>query len=114
MKAASIPIQKFLEQIEARGVRLRVDGEVVRVGWPERKQVPKIREVIVKRKPEILAALCPAPDCLTDEGKEGFREYIQEMLHPTHGPTLTLEAAKSLAMELVSCVPGNLRENNKE
>jgi len=53
-------------------------------------------------------------DRLTDEGKEVYREYIGEMLCPKHGPTLTLEKAKSLAMELVSCFPGNLRENVKE
>ncbi len=53
-------------------------------------------------------------DRLTDEGKEIFKEYIGEMLFPKYGPTLTLEKAKSLAMELVSCFPGNLRENIKE
>jgi len=51
---------------------------------------------------------------LTDQGKEVFREYIGEMLFPKYGAKLTLEKAQSLAMELVSCVPGNLRENIKE
>ena len=49
---------------------------------------------------------------LTDAGWEVYHEYIEEMLCPKHGPTLTLEAAQSLAMELVSCVPGNLRKRN--
>ena len=54
------------------------------------------------------------PDCLTDQGREVYQEYVQEMLSPKHGPKLTLETAQSLAMELVSCFPGNLRENIKE
>ena len=53
-------------------------------------------------------------DRLTKSGKEVFKLYIAEMLYPEHGPKLTLEAAESLAMELVSCFPGNLRENIKE
>ena len=53
-------------------------------------------------------------DHLTGEGKEVYWEYIGEMLFPKYGPTLTLEKAKSLAMEKVSCSPGNLRENIKE
>ena len=53
-------------------------------------------------------------DRLTGEGKEVYKEYIGEMLFPKYGPKLTLEAAESLAMELVSCFPGNLRENIKE
>ena len=114
MKAASIPIRKYLKQIEARGVRLRVDGEVVRVGWPEKKQAPEIRQILVDRKPEILAVLCPVPDCLTDEGKKVYQEYVAEMLAPSRGPKLNLKAAQGLAMELVSCFPGNLRENIKE
>jgi len=47
---------------------------------------------------------------LTDQGKEVFREYIGEMLFPKHGPRLTLAAAQSLAMELVSCLPENIRK----
>jgi len=52
-------------------------------------------------------------DRLTDEGKEVFKEYIGEMLFPKHGPKLTLEAAQSLAMELVSCLPENIRKGNE-
>jgi len=85
-----------------------------RSGGQRKKQAPEIRQILVDRKPEVLAVLCPVPDCLTDEGKEIFKEYIGEMLFPKYGPTLTLEKAKSLAMELVSCFPGNLRENVKE
>ena len=43
-----------------------------------------------------------------------LQEYVVEMLNPKYGAKLTLEAAQSLAMELVSCFPGNLRENIKE
>ena len=51
---------------------------------------------------------------LTKSGKEAFKLYVGEMLYPEHGPKLTLEAAHNLAMELVSCFPGNLRQNIKE
>ena len=51
---------------------------------------------------------------LTNQGREVYWEYIGEMLFPKYGPTLTLEAAQSLAMEKVSCSPGNLREGAKE
>ena len=114
MKAEAIPIQEFLEQIEARGIRLRVEGEVVKVGWPEKKQDPKIRQILVERKPEILAVLSPAPDCLTEQGREVYQEYVAEMLNPKHGPKLTLEAAQSLAVELVSCVDGNIKHEEIE
>jgi len=71
------------------------------------QDIPKTNTDNVDRLPDSL-------DRLTDEGKEVFREYIGEMLFPKYGPKLTLEAAQSLAMELVSCFPGNLRENIKE
>jgi len=67
---------------------------------------PKTHTDNVDRLPEPL-------DRLTDEGKEVYREYIEEMLAPKHGPPLILAAAKSLAMELVSCVHGNLHESER-
>ena len=114
MKAEAIPIQEFLEQIEARGIRLRVEGEVVKVGWPEQKPDPEIRQILVERKPEILAALSHSLDRLTAAEKESRKEYVAEMLNPKHGPKLTLEAAQSLAVELVSCVDGNIKHEEIE
>jgi len=52
----------------------------------------------------------PLLDRLTDQGLEVYQEYVQEMLFPKHGSKLTLAAAQSLAMELVSCLPENIRK----
>ena len=99
MKAEAIPIQEFLEQIEARGIRLRVEGEVVKVGWPEQKPDPEIRQILVERKPEILAALSHSIDRLTDAEREAYREYIQIMVSPKFN--LPMEQAEREAMHLV-------------
>lgn len=65
-------------------------------------------EGIPKTSTDDVDRLPDPPDCLTNQGREVYREYIGEMLCPKHGSKLPLEAAQSLAIELVSCVPGNL------
>jgi len=99
MKAESIPIQEFLGQIEARGIRLRVEGEVVKVGWPEKKQDPEIRQILVERKPEILVALSHSLGRLTDAEREAYEQYIEIMVSPKFN--LPMKQAEREAMQLV-------------
>ena len=100
MKAEAIPIQEFLEKIEARGIRLKVDGETIKVGWPEKKQDPKIRQILVERKPEILAALSHSLDRLTDAEREAYQQYIEIVVSPKFN--LPMKQAKGEAMQLVT------------
>jgi len=69
---------------------------------------------IPKASTDNVDTLAELPSCLTEQGQEVYKEFIGEMLSPKYGPTLTLEEAQHLAMEKVSCFPGNLRENIKE
>ena len=107
------PVKELLKRLAADGVALFPDGADLRFRADHPIDAGTLG-TLKERKPEILATLSPAPDCLTDQGREVYQEYVQEMLNPSRGPKLTLEAAESLAMELVSCFPGNLRENIKE
>ena len=72
------------------------------------EQIPFITFIPPKGDPESKDYL--PLDRLTKSGREVFKEYIAEMLYPEHGPKLTLEEAQHLAMEKVSCFPGNLRK----
>lgn len=103
-----IPVQEFLEQIEARGVRLRVNGESIRIGWPEKTPDPEIRQTIIERKPEIIEALSSAgkesrkPDAwdrMTDAEREAFEEYVEIMTSPKFN--LPLDQAERETMRLV-------------
>ncbi len=103
MKTEAMPIQEFLEQIKARGVRLRVEGEVVKVGWPEKNPDPELRKIIVERKPEIIQILSRKPNplnCLTDAEKEAYEQYIAIMISPKFN--LPMEQAAREAMQLVT------------
>ncbi len=54
---SQIPVQEFLEKVKAKGVQLRVDGDRIRIGWPEKTPDPEMRQAIIDRKPEILDTL---------------------------------------------------------
>jgi len=108
-----MPVKELLKRLAADGVELRLDGPNLRFRADHPIDAGTLG-TLKERKPEILAALCPVPDRLTEQGREVYQEYIGEMLFPKYGPKLTLAAAESLALELVSCFPGNLRENIKE
>ena len=106
-------VKEFLRRLAADGVALFPDGANLKFRADHPIDDGTL-ETLKKRKPEILAELAAVPNCLTEQGREVYQEYVSEMLNPKHGPKLTLAAAKSLALELVSCFPGNLRENIKE
>jgi len=56
---SEITVQEFLEKVEARGVHLKVGGDHIRLGWPEKTPNPEIRQAIIyrlrkKEKPRFL------------------------------------------------------------
>jgi len=78
---SEIPVQEFLGKVEARGVRLRIDGENIRIGWPVKTPDPEIRQTIIDRKPEILEALISVIEL----------EYYQNLLEIMQSPKFGLD-----------------------
>jgi len=50
-------IGSFLEDLRARGIHLRLEGENLRLSAPKDAMTPEVRQQIVERKPEILNLL---------------------------------------------------------
>ena len=88
---SEIPVQEFLGKMKALGVRLRVDGKSIRIGWPEKNPNPEIRQAIIDRKPEILNSLSIGRgqadfiNRLTGTERENYLDLIEIMQSPKFG-----------------------------
>jgi len=103
---SEIPVREFLEKVEARGVRLRVNGDHIHIGWPEKTPDPEIRQAIIDRKPEILETLrddfvgLTFLDHLTEMEREYYFNLLEIMQSPKFG--MDREAAEREAEVIVA------------
>ena len=113
---SEIPVQEFLEKVKAKSVQLRVDGDCIRIGWPERTPDPEMRQDIIDRKPEILEALSVEPGCpasldhLTEAERGYYFDLLEIMQSPKHG--MDRETAEREAAAIIA--EYRLRKNSGE
>lgn len=102
---SQIPVQEFLEKVKARGIHLQVNGDRIRVGWPEKTPDMGIRQIIINRKPEILEALSlpPGSSASTNHFSDAEKEYYFNLLEIMQSPKfgMRLAAARGEAWKIV-------------
>ncbi|MCA8199194.1 TubC N-terminal docking domain-related protein [Burkholderia vietnamiensis] len=96
-------IAQFLSKAESLGVRLRLDGEIVRMNGPKEAR-DAIRADVITYKPEIVAYLRATANSVERADCEGALRTRDGSLYLPWGPRLPPDEVREMRTELVSLI----------